>query len=145
MEDKKAYLKCAQCGSAYYTDNLAEHDFKCTHCGEDMTIRMYYYCPECDMNVGIQERPLTLTQFGSDCVETVKLLMRPRKLIKAIVEENSYPLGNKYVCPFCKSRYAVCPNCGTRVDGEQNIKAGEDEVMFCPECGTKFIIYGYDE
>lgn len=110
-----------------------------------MAIRGYYYCPECDKQVGIQEKHLTIKKFGNDCVETVKMMLRPRKLIKSIVEESRLPLGDCYVCPFCKTRYAVCPHCETRVDGAQNIKAGDEEVMFCPECGSKFFINGYDE
>lgn len=143
--DKIGYIKCPQCDSEFYTDDLAKLHYKCTHCGNDITILYYCYCPECDKNVGIQEKHLSLRQFGSDCVETFKLMLRPRRLIKSIVEENSLPLGNHYVCPLCKTRYAVCPHCGTRTDGNHSIKAGEDEVMFCTGCGNKFIIYGYDE
>lgn len=141
--DKVGYIKCPKCGSVSYTDDLEKLNFECSTCGNKFDLRMYHHCPECNMLVGVIDNPLTLKQFGRDVAEVFKLYLRPRKLIRGIIEENRHKVGNHFTCPSCGIRYAICPYCKATIEGNDILNEYGDDVLFCPECGKDFIVYGY--
>lgn len=140
-DEPKLYIKCINCGEVYTVDvnDYSENDniYSCK-CGNQIGVRFFGYCRDCDAHIGFVDDPNKDSLLGSIVKGAIKGYLNPIEGIKGLTRfVDSIPDAETYgICPNCGKKYLECPNCREAVPVPKDADIQTD-IFICPNCKTK--------